>query len=395
MDEINNNLRKVPSNIEAEKAVLGGIFLKPELFADVYENLKPEDFYRNSYRVIFESMLSLYSDSQTIDPLLVIELLRKNSKYEEVGGDKTLYEIIEDTPTSANVVSYAKIVREKSILRKLTEVGSKIVELASEGTEDVQKILDKAEGLIFKISETKESKDIVGIKEAIENTFERLQRVYENKGEIIGITSGFKNYDKVTSGFQASNLVIIAARPAMGKTAFALNVALNAALKAKKSILIFSLEMGNMELLDRLYAVESGVSISKIKNGFMTDAEWGKLGLASGVLANAEINIADVPNVNVLEIRAIARRLKAANKLDMVIVDYLQLIGGNGRAESRQNEVSEISRALKGIARELDIPVIALSQLSRAPESRGAHEKRPVLSDLRESGAIEQDADIV
>ncbi len=387
------NLRKIPSSIEAEKAVLGGIFLKPEAFSDVYEVVKAPDFYRNANKLIFEVMLELYSNNETIDPLLVVERLKKKGKYEEVGGDKILHEIIEDTPTSANIVNYATIVKEKSVLRKLTDVGAKIVELATEGTEDVESILDKAEGLIFKVSETKESKDIVPIRETIDIEFDRLQKVYENKGAITGITSGFANYDVMTGGFHESNLVIIAARPAMGKTAFALNVALNVALKAQKGVLIFSLEMGNSELLQRLMAIESGVSISKIKNGFMDDKEWGRLGMGAATLAGAEINIADVPNVNVLEIRAVARRLKAANKLDMIIIDYLQLVGGIGKAESRQNEVSEISRALKSLARELSIPVIALSQLSRAPEMRA--EKRPILSDLRESGAIEQDADIV
>ncbi|MGL6064336.1 MAG: replicative DNA helicase [Fusobacteriaceae bacterium] len=387
------SLRKVPSSIESEKAVLGGIFLKPEIFSDVIEILKTTDFYRNSYKLVYETMIEMYSNDETIDPVLLVEYLKKKNKYEETGGEKVLYEIIEDTSTAANTLKYASIVREKSILRKLTDIGTKIVEMASEGYEDVDTILDKAEGLIFKISETKEAKDIVNIKDTLEKEFERLQSAYENKGMTTGISSGFKNYDFLTSGFHPSDLIIIAARPAMGKTAFALNLALNAALDSKKSVLIFSLEMGNSQLLQRLLSVDSGVPLQKIRNGFLDEVEWGKLGMTSGKLANAEINIADVPNVNVLEIRAIARRLKAANKLDMIVIDYLQLISGNGKSDNRQNEVSEISRALKGIARELDIPVIALSQLSRAPEQRA--DRRPMLSDLRESGAIEQDADIV
>ncbi|MGL4687365.1 MAG: replicative DNA helicase [Fusobacteriaceae bacterium] len=387
------SLRKVPSSIESEKAVLGGIFLKPEIFSDVIEILKTTDFYRNSYKLVYETMIEMYSNDETIDPVLLVEYLKKKNKYEETGGEKVLYEIIEDTSTAANTLKYASIVREKSILRKLTDIGTKIVEMASEGYEDVDTILDKAEGLIFKISETKEAKDIVNIKDTLEKEFERLQSAYENKGMTTGISSGFKNYDFLTSGFHPSDLIIIAARPAMGKTAFALNLALNASLDSKKSVLIFSLEMGNSQLLQRLLSVDSGVPLQKIRNGFLDEVEWGKLGMTSGKLANAEINIADVPNVNVLEIRAIARRLKAANKLDMIVIDYLQLISGNGKSDNRQNEVSEISRALKGIARELDIPVIALSQLSRAPEQRA--DRRPMLSDLRESGAIEQDADIV
>ncbi len=387
------NLRKIPSSMESEKAVLGGVFLKPEVFSDVVEILRPEYFYRNAYKTIFESMLELYGKSEVIDPILIMESLKKNGKFDEVGGEKILFEIIEDTPTAANILNYANIVKEKSILRKLGEVGTKIVELAYEGYEEVDTILDKAEGLIFKIAETKTSKDILDIKDIIELEFERLQKASENKGETTGISSGFKNYDAMTNGFHPSDLIILAARPAMGKTALALNLALNAAVTSKKGVLIFSLEMGTSQLLQRLLAVESGVPLQKVRNGFLQEEEWGKLGIASGRLAGANISIADTPNVNVLEIRAIARRLKAANKLDMIVIDYLQLINGSGKSDNRQQEISDISRSLKGIARELDIPVIALSQLSRAPELRA--DRRPMLSDLRESGAIEQDADIV
>lgn len=387
------NLRKVPSSIESEKAVLGGIFLKPDAFGDVVEKLRPDYFYRNAHKAIYETMIELYGKGEIIDPILVMERLKKNNKFEEVGGEKILFEIIEETSTAANLMNYAEIIKEKAILRKLGDVGTKIIEMAYEGYEDVDSILDKAEGLIFKISETKSSKDIISIKDVMESEFDRLQLVFDNKGISTGISSGFKNYDLMTSGFHPSDLIILAARPAMGKTAFALNLALNAAMQTKKSVLIFSLEMGTSQLLQRLLAVESGVALQKIRSGFLNDEEWGRLGLASGKLSSASINIADTPSVNVLEIRAIARRLKAANKLDMIVIDYLQLINGAGRADNRQQEISEISRSLKGIARELDIPIIALSQLSRAPEQRA--DRRPMLSDLRESGAIEQDADIV
>ncbi|MGL4534798.1 MAG: replicative DNA helicase [Fusobacteriaceae bacterium] len=388
-----DKLRKVPSSIESEKAVLGGIFLKPDSFGDVVEKLRPDYFYRNAHKAIYETMIELYGKGETIDPILVMEKLKKNNKFDEVGGEKILFEIIEETSTAANLMNYAEIIKEKAILRKLGDVGTKIVEMAYEGYEDVDSILDKAEGLIFKISETKSSKDIINIKDVMEKEFERLQLVFDNKGISTGISSGFKNYDLMTSGFHSSDLIILAARPAMGKTAFALNLALNAAMESKKSVLVFSLEMGTSQLLQRLLSVESGVPLQKIRSGFLNDEEWGRLGLASGKLAGSNINIADTPSVNVLEIRAIARRLKAANKLDMIVIDYLQLISGAGRSDNRQQEISEISRSLKGIARELDIPVIALSQLSRAPEQRA--DRRPMLSDLRESGAIEQDADIV
>lgn len=388
------NLRKVPSSIEAEKSVLGGIFLKPDIFGDVIEILSSSDFYKTGHKLIYEAMRDVYNSGMAIDPIVVINKLKKSEKFDELVGEELFFEIISDVPTAANIIEYAKIVKEKATLRRLGEVGTKIVELAYEGYEEVDNILDKAEGMIFKISENVDSKDLVSLKDVIAQEFVRLEKVYQNKGVATGISSGFSDFDQMTSGFHPSDLVILAARPAMGKTAFALNLALNAAMKSKKGVLLFSLEMSSSQLLQRLLSIEAGIGLQKIRNGFLDPDDWGKLGLASMKLSNSEINIADLPNVNVLEIRAIARRLKAAGKLDMIIIDYLQLIkGNNGKSDNRQQEISEISRALKGIARELDIPIIALSQLSRATEQRA--DRRPMLSDLRESGAIEQDADMV
>ena len=388
------NLKKVPSSIEAEKSVLGGIFLKPDIFGDVVEILHPNDFYKNGHKLIYEAMRDIYNSGTGIDPIVVVNKLKKNEKFDELVGEQLLFDIISDVPTAANIIEYAKIVKEKATLRRLGEVGTKIVELAYEGCEEVDNILDKAEGMIFKISENVDSKDLVSLKDVIAQEFVRLEKVYQNKGVATGISSGFSDFDQMTSGFHPSDLIILAARPAMGKTAFALNLALNAAMKSKKGVLLFSLEMSSSQLLQRLLSIEAGIGLQKIRNGFLDPDDWGKLGLASMKLSNSEINIADLPNVNVLEIRAIARRLKAAGKLDMIIIDYLQLIKGNStRGDNRQQEISEISRALKGIARELDIPIIALSQLSRATEQRA--DRRPMLSDLRESGAIEQDADMV
>lgn len=388
------NLKKVPSSIEAEKSVLGGIFLKPDIFGDIVEILHPNDFYKNGHKLIYEAMRDIYNSGIGIDPIIVVNKLKKNEKFDELVGEQLLFDIISDVPTAANILEYAKIVKEKSTLRRLGEVGTKIVELAYEGYEEVDTILDKAEGMIFKISENVDSKDLVSLKDVIAQEFVRLEKVYQNKGVATGISSGFSDFDQMTSGFHPSDLIILAARPAMGKTAFALNLALNAAMKSKKGVLLFSLEMSSSQLLQRLLSIEAGIGLQKIRNGFLDSDDWGKLGLASMKLSNSEINIADLPNVNVLEIRAIARRLKAAGKLDMIIIDYLQLIKGNStRGDNRQQEISEISRALKGIARELDIPIIALSQLSRATEQRA--DRRPMLSDLRESGAIEQDADMV
>lgn len=388
------NLKKVPSSIEAEKSVLGGIFLKPDIFGDVVEILHPNDFYKNGHKLIYEAMRDIYNSGTGIDPIVVVNKLKKNEKFDELVGEQLLFDIISDVPTAANIIEYAKIVKEKATLRRLGEVGTKIVELAYEGYEEVDNILDKAEGMIFKISENVDSKDLVSLKDVIAQEFVRLEKVYQNKGVATGISSGFSDFDQMTSGFHPSDLIILAARPAMGKTAFALNLALNAAMKSKKGVLLFSLEMSSSQLLQRLLSIEAGIGLQKIRNGFLDPDDWGKLGLASMKLSNSEINIADLPNVNVLEIRAIARRLKAAGKLDIIIIDYLQLIKGNStRGDNRQQEISEISRALKGIARELDIPIIALSQLSRATEQRA--DRRPMLSDLRESGAIEQDADMV
>ncbi|MBC2856638.1 MAG: replicative DNA helicase [Cetobacterium sp.] len=393
MEDI-QKLRKVPSSLEAERSVLGGIFLKPDIFGEIVEAISPKDFYKVAHRVIFESMLEVYGSGESIDPILVIDRLKRKNKFEDIGGESILYEIIEEVPTAANIMTYAKIVKEKSTLRHLGEIGTKIVEMTYEGYEDVDTILDKAEGLIFKVAENKETKDIISLKEVMSTEFERLEKVFQNKGIATGISSGFKSFDDMTSGFHPSDLVILAARPSMGKTALALNLALNAAMKEDKAVLIFSLEMSSSQLLQRLLAIEAGIGLQKIRNGFLNDDDWGRLGIASGKLANSEINIADVPNVNVLEIRSIARRLKASGKLDMILIDYLQLIkGSSSKSDNRQQEISDISRSLKGIARELDIPIIALSQLSRAPEQRA--DRRPMLSDLRESGAIEQDADMV
>ncbi|MGL5356764.1 MAG: replicative DNA helicase [Cetobacterium sp.] len=393
MEDI-EKLRKIPSSLEAERSVLGGIFLKPDIFSEVIEIINSSDFYKMAHKIIFEVMQEVYNSGESIDPIIVMDRLKRKDKFDDIGGEAIFYEIIEEVPTAANILTYAKIIKEKATLRKLGDIGTKIVEMTYEGYEDVDTILDKAEGMIFKVAESKESKDIISLKEVVTNEFERLEKLLQNKGVTTGISTGFKHFDEMTSGFHPSDLVILAARPSMGKTAFALNLALNASMKGGKGVLVFSLEMSSSQLLQRLLAIEAGIGLQKIRNGFLGEDDWGKLGIASGRLANAEINIADVPNVNVLEIRSIARRLKAAGKLDMIVIDYLQLIKGtSGKSDNRQQEISDISRSLKGIARELDIPIIALSQLSRAPEQRA--DRRPMLSDLRESGAIEQDADMV
>lgn len=388
-----DKLKTVPFSNEAEKSVLGGILLKQDVLEDIIEIVKINDFYKLAHQYIYEVMLECYNQGLGIDPIVITDKLKRKNKYEDIGGDEILFDIIESVPTAANVTNYARIVKEKSVLRGLINVGSQIVELAQDGYEEVDTILDKAESLIFKIGESKENKEIITLKELIQPELDRLEQVVHNKGVTTGISSGFKNFDQMTSGFHDSDLVIIAARPSMGKTAFVLNLALNASVKQNKGVLVFSLEMSNSQIFQRLLAIESKIPLGKIRNGFIDEHEWGQLGIASGKLANSNIQIADVPNVTVLEIRAMARRVKASGKLDMILIDYLQLIKGVGKGDNRQQEISDISRSLKGIARELNVPVIALSQLSRAPEQRA--DRRPMLSDLRDSGAIEQDADMV
>lgn len=379
-------IKKIPYNTEAEKAIIGGIFLKQNALTDIVEFLSPDDFYNKDLKIIYTAILELYNENKAIDPILILEK-NKNIK------NDTFYEVIESVQTAANVIEYAHIVKDKAKLRNLQDSATKIVEMTSDEEETTEDIIDRSEALIFKIAENNNTRNVISIKDMMNSEFTRLQNVYDNKGVTTGISSGFTDFDQMTNGFNPSDLVILAARPAMGKTAFALNLALNAA-KTNKSILIFSLEMSSSQLFQRFIAMEAGIGLQKIRTGFLSENDWGRMGLASETLMKTQLNIADLPNATVMEIRTVARRMKAAGKLDMILIDYLQLIkGSSGKNENRQQEISDISRALKGIARELDVPIIALSQLSRATEQRA--DRRPMLSDLRESGAIEQDADMV
>lgn len=379
-------IKKIPYNTEAEKAVIGGIFLKQNALTDIAEFLSPDDFYNKDLKMIYASILDLYNENKAIDPILILEK-NKNIK------NDTFYEVIESVQTAANILEYARIIKDKAKLRNLQDSATKIVEMTSDEEETTEDIIDRSEALIFKIAENSNTRNVISIKDMMTSEFQRLQNTYDNKGTTVGISSGFSDFDQMTNGFNPSDLVILAARPAMGKTAFALNLALNAA-KTNKSILIFSLEMSSSQLLQRFIAIEAGIGLQKIRTGFLSENDWGRMGLASETLMKTQLNIADLPNATVMEIRTVARRMKAAGKLDMILIDYLQLIkGSSGKNENRQQEISDISRSLKGIARELDVPIIALSQLSRATEQRA--DRRPMLSDLRESGAIEQDADMV
>ena len=387
------NELKIPYSIEAEEALLGSIFIKPDAISEIIEVITPADFYKNNYRIIFEEMLKAYNIGKIIDTLLIVEALKKSEKLEEIGGEDIIYDLVDVVSTAANAVNYAYVIKEKSIQRQLIETGERITRMAYRGYDEVDTMLDKAESMIFKIAEAKQKKDVVSLNELAGMKISSLDEMSKYKGGIRGISSGFSKYDELTSGFHGSDLIILAARPAMGKTAFALNLALNVA-KAGKHVLVYSLEMGNEQLFDRLLSIESKINLSAIKDGTLKDSAYTDLGNGMGRLAELPLYISDSSSVNILEIKAVARRLKAEGKLDFMMIDYLQLINPTaGSKKSREQEISEISRSLKIIAKELNIPIVTLSQLSRSVEQRT--DKRPILSDLRESGAIEQDADMV
>lgn len=384
---------KIPFSIEAEEALLSSIFIKPDAISEVIDIIDSSDFYKNNYKTIYNEMLIAYNSGKIIDTLLIIEALKKKEKLEEIGGDDIIYDLVDVVSTAANAVNYANVIKEKSIQRQMIETGEKITRMAYRGYDEVETMLDKAESMIFKIAENKQKRDVVSLNELAGMKISSLDEMSKYKGGLRGLSSGYKEYDALTSGFHGSDLIILAARPAMGKTAFALNLALNVAKKGKH-VLIFSLEMGNEQLFDRLLSIESMIKLSSIKDGVLKDEEYTSLGNGMGRLASMPLYISDSSSVNILEIKAVARRLKAEGKLDFMLIDYLQLISPPaGSKRSREQEISEISRALKIIAKELNIPIVTLSQLSRSVEQRT--DKRPILSDLRESGAIEQDADMV
>lgn len=383
-----------PQNIEAEQAVLGAILLESAALITVMELLRPEDFYREAHRQIYEAMIELNESNQPIDLITLTTRLEEKQLLSEVGGVPYLTQLAAAVPTAANVQYYAKIVEEKAMLRKLIRTATEIVTNGYSGTEDVQDLLSEAERRILEISNRTLSSGFVPIRDVLMEVFERVEMLYNQKGQITGIPSGFPDLDRMTSGFQRSDLIIVAARPSVGKTAFALNIAQNVAVRAKETVAIFSLEMSAAQLVQRMICAEANVDAGRLRNGNLEGDDWEKLTMAIGTLSEAEIYIDDTPGLTVAEIRAKCRRLKKEKGLGMIVIDYLQLISGRGKpGESRQQEVSEISRTLKQIARELEVPVIALSQLSRGVEQR--QDKRPLMSDLRESGSIEQDADIV
>ncbi|MED3661632.1 replicative DNA helicase [Ureibacillus sp. FSL K6-8385] len=386
--------RVPPHNHEAEQSVLGAIFLDPQALITASEILVPEDFYRIAHQKIFQTMLDLNDKGSAIDVVTVTEELSARKELEDVGGLSYLTELANAVPTAANVSYYAKIVEEKSILRRLIRTATKIVEDSFTREDEVEELLSEAERKIMEVANRKNAGDFKHVKDILVETYDKIEQLQNRSGDVTGIPTGFTDLDRMTAGFQRNDLIIVAARPSVGKTAFALNIAQNVAVKARENVAIFSLEMGAEQLVMRMLCAEGNIDAQVLRTGSLTAEDWSKLTIAMGTLSNAGIYIDDTPGLRVNEIRAKCRRLAQEKGLGMVVIDYLQLIQGSGRrGENRQQEVSEISRSLKALARELHVPVIALSQLSRGVEQR--QDKRPMMSDIRESGSIEQDADIV
>lgn len=373
-----------PHNLEAEKCVLGAALLSRDALADIVEIIKPEDFYDKANKEIFDAMEDMYRKGVSVDMITVCDELKKKKALELVGGRPYVATLSSEAPSTSNASEYAKIVAEKASLRKLIQTSDEIREKGFEQSVEATEILDYAEKRIFEIAQKRQGKDYTPIKDVMLENVQMIDKAIQAKGQVTGLTTGFKRLDEVTSGLQKSDLVIIAARPAMGKTAFVLNIAQNSAIKAGASVLIFSLEMSSAQLGQRLLSMESRVEMQKLKTGNIERNDWDRINMALDSLSRTNIHIDDNSGISIMEMKNKCRRLKAEKGLDLVIIDYLQLMQGSGKIENRQQEISAISRQLKLLAREMDCPVLVLSQLSRAPEQRQDH--RPILSDLRESG---------
>lgn len=385
--------RVPPQHVEAEQAVLGAILLQSESLITVSELLMSDDFYRVNHQKIYSAMLQVGEAGEPVDIVTLTAHLQNLGQLEEVGGVVYLAALANTVPTAANVDHYAQIVREKAVLRRLIRVATQIAATGYEGVSDVTQVIDDAERSILELSQQRLNRGFTPIRDVLMTTFERLETLYSNKGSITGIPTGYPDLDKMTSGFQKSDLIIVAARPSVGKTAFALNITQNVAVRAGQPVAVFSLEMSKEQLVQRILSAEANIDAGRMRTGFLEDDDWPKLTMAISALSEAPIYIDDSPAITVADIRSKCRRLQTEHGLGMVMIDYLQLIQGRGRTDNRQQEISEISRTLKQIARELNVPVIALSQLSRSVEQR--QDKRPMMSDIRESGSIEQDADVV
>jgi replicative DNA helicase len=388
------NDRIPPHNIEAEQSVIGAVFLDPESFSTASELLMPEDFFRAGHQRIFSAMVQLADKGEPIDLVTVTSFLHNRKELDEAGGVSYLSDVAGSVPTAANIGYYSKIVEEKAMLRRLIRTATDIVTSGFEREDEVDEVLNEAEKSILEVSSRQNAGAFKSIKDVLIEVYDDIEQLHHQSGDITGIASGFRDLDRITSGFQPNDLIIVAARPSVGKTAFALNVAQNVAVNTDENVAIFSLEMGAEQLVSRMLCAEGNIDSQRLRSGQLQADDWSKLTMAMGSLSNAGIYIDDSPGIRVAEIRSKCRRLKQEHGLGMILIDYLQLIQGSANSkENRQQEVSEISRSLKALARELNVPLIALSQLSRGVESR--QDKRPMMSDLRESGSIEQDADIV
>ncbi len=394
MKDIDYSLHKVPpQNIEAEQSILGGILLDNHAVNSVLEILEAGDFYSEAHRKIFSSIVDLSEKNEPSDLITLSNILRDKKQIDNVGGMAYLASLVDNVPSAANIAYYSKIVKEKSILRRLIGASTEILNKSYNTTEDVENVLDDAEHAIFEISENKIKPSFFPLKDIIKDSFKAIEKLYEKKALITGITTGFEELDRLTAGFQKSELIIIAGRPSMGKTALAINMAQNAAIEMGIPIALFSLEMSKEQLAIRMLSSEARVDSQRLRKGFLGETDWPKLTTAAGRLSDASIYIDDTPAISVLEMKAKSRRLKAEKGLGLIVLDYLQLMRGRNTSLPREQEISEISRSLKALAKELDVPVVALSQLNRQVEART--DKRPYMADLRESGAIEQDADVI
>ncbi len=386
-------IRIPPQNVEAEKSVLGSMLIDQEAIGAAVEVLDEMWFYDNAHRKIYKAVVDLYQARKNVDLVTLSDKLKSDGLLDQIGGATYLSGIIDVVPTSANVEHYAHIVKEKGVLRKLIQNATSIITDSYKFTGNIEEAVDNAERLIFEIADLKQSRKTSHIKDLVKEGIEKLDRLYQRKEHITGIATGFTKLDSMTSGLQESDLIIVAGRPSMGKSALAVSIAQKVGIEQKQGVAIFSLEMSKEQLVQRMLCSQARVDAHKVRSGFLAPSDWPKLTAAAGKLSESKILIDDTPAISALELRAKARRLKANNQVDLIVLDYLQLMRGSTKADSRQQEISEISRSLKALARELKVPIIALSQLSRAVESRQDH--RPQLSDLRESGAIEQDADLV
>ena len=387
--------RVMPHSVEAEQSVVGAMLMDKDAILAASEIICGDDFYQNAYGVIFDSMVELFNEGKPVDLITLQERLKEKEVPPEISSLEFVRDLVAAVPTSANVRYYAQIVSDKAVMRKLIKMNDELSNICYAGNEPLESVLEKTEKSVFQLLQNRNAGEYVPIRQVVMNALEKVEKASKSKGTVTGIPTGFIDLDYKLSGLQPSDLVLVAARPSMGKTAFVLNIAQYVAFKKDKCTAIFSLEMSKEQLVNRLFSLESQVDAQALRTGNMKDSDWEKLIEAAGIIGQSNLIIDDTPSISISELRSKCRKYKMEHGLDLIIIDYLQLMSGSvgGRSESRQQEISDISRSLKALARELNVPVIALSQLSRAVEQRP--DKRPMLSDLRESGAIEQDADVV